>query len=124
MKTSTPPPTTMGVEKSVTKAPRNESTELPFMKDDEIICRKIIRYLKMKKTPGHDGIMDEQIIHGGEVMIKELTEIFDKIKESGKVSEDWKNIGTILVPKKCDEHTISNYGPVCLVTTIHIAPRP
>ena len=94
----------------------NEGTKegevLPFM---EAEIEKVIQSLKNNKSPGHDGICNEHIKYGGEMVVKKLTEIFNEILEAGKSTEDWKKSDIILLSKKGSRYKVSNYWPVSLI---------
>ncbi len=48
----------------------------PF-NDDEVLCE--IRGLKAGKSPGNDGITNEQIQHGGPVLVRCIRLLFNKV---------------------------------------------
>ena len=50
----------------------------------------IIKQLKRRKAAGYDKIQHEHLLHGGSVVVKNLTALFNKIIRVGRIPNDWK----------------------------------
>lgn len=69
----------------------------------------MIKELKNKKAPGEDGVINELIKYGGEVIYKFIADFFNKIISEVKIPEAWKVAKIILIFKKSEKHSIKNY---------------
>ena len=79
-----------------------------------------IKELKRRKSPGPDGVSNEHIIHGGQVLVQNLKTLFDKMLEMDYIPGKFK-IGIIIPvhkPGKCRDSTES-YRPITLVSTLY-----
>ena len=57
---------------------------------------QIIKYLKKRKCPGYDKILNEHIIHGGQRLHKCICLLFNTIIASERTPELWKT--RIIIP--------------------------
>lgn len=97
--------------------PTNVITNVePTFLTDEVGA--IVRQLKNNKAMGTDLICNEQIKNGGEVLIKNLTILFNAILLHKEIPTDWKKSNIILLFKKGDRHNIENYRPISLSPTL------
>ena len=101
-------------EKHLTQFPHDEDALREFEPDSENVTENIppiteqevensIKRLSNRKTPGIDGITSELIKAGGDMMIKILTILFNKIINTEKSSEDWSKMIITPIHKKGDK---------------------
>ena len=75
--------------------------------------------LKLKKSPGPDGITNEMILHLGENSKKVLLKIFNSSWKTGSVPQYWKEADMIPVHKKGkDKSQAENYRPISLTSCL------
>lgn len=78
---------------------------------------KAIHRLKLRKSPGPDGIGNEFVKYGGKVLAVWMHRLFQKILEEKKMPEDWKDSFTIPIFKKGDKFVPENYRGITLLNT-------
>ncbi len=61
---------------------QEEEAESPFIIGE---IKNIALNLKNNKTPGHDKITNKQLKQGGELLLKSITQLFNKILETSDV---------------------------------------
>lgn len=77
----------------------------------------VIKKIKNRKAPGLDGISNELLKYGNNCVTKELTKLFNKILDAGKIPEDWKGSITLPLFKKGDRKNPDNYRGITLLNT-------
>ncbi|XP_045534998.1 uncharacterized protein LOC106709987 [Papilio machaon] len=90
---------------------------VPQFIESEIECS--IRNLKTGKSPGTDGITNEMIIAGIDVLTTPLTKIFNDILESKTIPQQWTSSEITLIFKKGDPKLIANYRPISLMSCLY-----
>ena len=92
-------------------------TEDPLHK---VTCEEVERQLnKMKKgkSCGPDGIPTEALKHLGDLGVRQLTQIFNAIIQSGKMTDEWReNTITPIYKDKGDHMNCSNYRGIKLLS--------
>lgn len=83
---------------------------------DEII--KAIRQLKSNKSWGPDRLINEFFIHGKQVLVPTICDLFNKIFESGVFPEDWTEGFVIPLHKKGSVNDVENYRGITLLSTL------
>ena len=81
--------------------------------------RVAIKRLKRGKAPGEDNVTTAVLHHGGEPIIKALTQLFNRCLSDGRVSSSWKNASVVLIHKKGDTADIKSYRPISLLQVIY-----
>ncbi|GFX98008.1 reverse transcriptase domain-containing protein [Trichonephila clavipes] len=102
--------------KSIIKHNKNHCAEDVFTSDFTLEeLEYAIRRLNLKKSPGHDVIYGQMIVHFGEIAKKYLLNIFITSWSSGKLLKIWKSsfIIPILKPGK-DATSCKSYRPISL----------
>ena len=75
---------------------------------DELMS--VIKDLKKKKTPGYDGINAEFLIEAGRGMLQPLLKIFNVIRVSKAIPEQWNQVLISLIFKnKGSKKELVNY---------------
>lgn len=80
---------------------------------------KAIDTQKADKSPGPDGISNEILKHGKEVLAPVLTDMFNNILNTEIIPQQWTESSIILLFKKGDKHEIGNYRPISLMSNIY-----
>lgn len=89
----------------------------PFTEEE--LVRQLQR-LKLKKTPGPDGISNEMLRHLGPVSRAALLLVINTSWRSGEVPSEWRRATICPIPKAGkDKKKVSSYRPVAL--TSHLA---
>jgi len=88
--------------------------EFPPITETEV--KNAIKQLKNRKSPGIDGITTEIIKAGGNMMIKALTILFNKIIISEKTPDDWSKMIITPIHKKSDKLKPENYRAIALLS--------
>ena len=83
-----------------TETPRTIPGDINPVEVNEIEIVEAIQKLKIRKSPGEDGITNEMIKQGGPKLWKETTVLIQQIFKSSKIPEDWKVNITIPIFKK------------------------
>ena len=83
---------------------------------EEEICN-IITSLSKRKSPGPDGVLNEQLLYAGDSFYKWLTNLFNAILNFERIPSAWKT--SILIPiykgkGKCKSDP-NNYRPISLM---------
>ena len=86
-----------------------------FSEDD---LKKTIGKLKNRKAHGPDGIPNELIKYGGDPLSNELTTLFNKILQTGKIPTSWKESTTIPIFKKGTKTDPKNYRGITLLSAV------
>ena len=92
---------------------RNTEEVPPFLPEE---VSSALNNMKNSKAPGLDGLTSEMIKLGGEQIIKEITELFNKILQSKKIPSKWKEAKIIILHKKGDKCDMKNYRPISLLS--------
>ena len=78
-----------------------------------------IKKLKLKKSPGPDGITNEMLIHLKSTARLKLLEIFNLTWEKGRVPQMWKEAIMIPIHKKGkDKRKSGSYRPISLTSCV------
>ena len=86
--------------------------------------KKAMLSLKKKKSAGKDGISQEQIVLGTDVLVIPLTRIINNSISTGVVPEAWKEAIVTPILKKGDPKKKENYRPVsCLAVASKVMER-
>ncbi|CAG5039360.1 unnamed protein product [Parnassius apollo] len=94
-----------------------DTSNIPNILQAEV--EKAIDTQKVDKTPGPDGISNEILRQGKEVLAPVLTNIFNNIINTEIIPQQWTESNIILVYKKGDKHEIGNYRPVSIMSNIY-----
>ena len=73
--------------------------------------------LKNHKSPGIDGICNEQLKYGAQGLTNPLLKLFGEVWESERVPEDWLKGVITIIPKKGDTSVCSNNRGITLRST-------
>ena len=76
---------------------------------------KIMKKMKKKKSSGTDGITQECLLLGVNVLAIPLTHIINTSIMAGEVPEPWKEAIVVPILKKGDSTNVNNYRPVSLL---------
>lgn len=82
----------------------------------DMVTRAIHR-LKLRKSPGPDGIGNEFIKYGGHDLAIHIHRLFGKILDERKIPDEWKDSHTIPVYKKGSKFSPENYRGITLLNT-------
>ena len=86
----------------------------------DVTCEEVERQLnKMKngKSCGPDGISTEALNHLGDWDVRQLTKIFNAIKQSGKMPDEWRESTITPIYKDKEDHTnCINYRGIKLLS--------
>ena len=83
---------------------------------DEVL--KSIKQLKTNKSGGPDGLINEFFIHGKNVLLPVLCNLFNKIFESGIFPEEWSDGYIIPLHKKGSMSDVENYRGITLLSCL------
>ncbi|CAG9828336.1 unnamed protein product [Diabrotica balteata] len=75
--------------------------------------------MKNHRSPGDDGLVIEGIKAGGEIILKSVSELFNKCLHEGTIPKDWNNAVRVLLQKKGDNTKLENYRPISLLTYMY-----
>lgn len=73
-----------------------------------------LKYLKLGKAAGHDGLMAEFLVFGQDVLAPLLANLFTTIAQSGRIPDEWCQALIVPVFKKGDDQNAANYRPIAL----------
>ena len=77
--------------------------------------KKLMKQMAKKKSKGNDGIPQDCLLTGVEVLAEPMAEIINSSIESGVVPDQWKEAVVVPILKKGDPKEPKNYRPVsCL----------
>ena len=82
--------------------------------------QKTMKSLKQKRSAGRDGLSQENLILGSEVLCIPLARIINTSIETGIFPEDWKEAAVTPILKKGNPETKENYRPV---SCLHVASK-
>ena len=91
--------------------------EVPHILTCEV--RTALKELKNNKCPGDDGIYNEYIKLGQEVLIPVLTQLFNEIITTEVIPREWETSTIILLHKKGTRDNINNYRPISLSSNLY-----
>jgi len=91
----------------------NSNEDFPPITELEV--KSAIKQLKNRKSPGIDGITSELIKAGGDMMIKTLTILFNKIIINETPPDDWSKMVVTTIHKKGDTLNPRNYRAIALL---------
>ena len=77
-----------------------------------------LRKLKNNKSPGVDGITNEQLKYGESALLSHMERLFKKVWEEEEIPEDWLKGVIIIIGKKGDTSYCSNNRGITLRATI------
>ena len=81
--------------------------------------RSALKKLKLKKSPGPDGITNEMLIHLGRAAEDKLLHIFNLSWQKGTLPQVWKEATMIPIYKKGkDRKKASSYRPISLTSCV------
>lgn len=107
------------VKKSVDKLAKDKDPQpsSPLVRDKEV--SEIIKYLNIKKTPGHDRIPNRVIKCFPPVTVSLLTRIFNSCIKTFYFPIAWKIGKVASIPKPGKDHAVpSNFRPISLLSNI------
>ena len=85
----------------------------------EVTTKEVLKTMadmKSKKSSGTDGLTQEHMKHGADVIAGPLTKIINESMKTGKFPEKWKEAIVTPILKKGSPQDKSNYRPVsCLI---------
>ncbi|KAI5752725.1 hypothetical protein M8J77_019818 [Diaphorina citri] len=80
---------------------------------------KAISEIKKEKAPGNDGITNDLIIYGKDIIAPKLVDLFNRIFYEHEVPKQWKLSKIILIHKKGPKEDVSNYRPISLSSCLY-----
>ncbi|KAF0306566.1 putative RNA-directed DNA polymerase from transposon BS [Amphibalanus amphitrite] len=84
---------------------------------DELVRQ--LNSLKLKKTPGPDGITAEMLLHLGPTARRELLHAINSSWQEGAVPREWRQATICPIPKAGkDKRLISSYRPIALTSHV------
>ena len=89
-----------------------EETDYPILREEVATA---VKALKKGKTPGVDNIPAELIQAGGDSMIDTLTNICNKIWQTGQWPTPWTQSLIVTIPKKSNLQLCQNYRTISLI---------
>ena len=96
---------------------QNPSPNTFFLKQvEEYEVLQQIQNLKLKKSPGHDGIKPSIIKAAYEILVRPLTHLYNVSLSSGIVPNIWKIAKVIPIFKKGETFLPENYRPISLLS--------
>ena len=87
----------------------------PSPSSEEVACA--LRKLKNHKSPGVDGISNEQLRYGSDGLVGPLVEIFGQVWDEEAVPEEWLKGVITVIPKKGDTSVCGNNRGITLRST-------
>ena len=85
---------------------------------------KIMKKMKKKKSSGTDGVTQECLLTGSDVLAVPLTHIINTSIRSGEVPAHWKEAIVVPILKKGDKLDKNNYRPVsCLIAASKVMEK-
>ena len=79
---------------------------------------KSIKQLKTNKSGGPDKLINEFFIHGKNVLLPVLCNLFNKIFENGNFPEEWSEGYIIPLHKKGSKSEVENYRGITLLSSL------
>ena len=90
----------------------------------ETVVRKAMKKMKNKKSAKSDGIPQDCLLLGANVLVTPITHIINTCISTGIFPEPWKNAVVIPILKKGDPTNVNNNRPVsCLVVASKILEK-
>ena len=77
---------------------------------------KIMKQMSKKKSKGNDGISQECLLQGLEVLAAPLTYVINNSIATGVFPDQWKEAIVVPIHKKGDQKEMKNYRPVSCLT--------
>lgn len=101
----------------VTDLPRNQTPVEPFT---EAEVQATINNLKKRKAPGPDNIQSEVLQEAAQMIVPQLTSLFNECLRQGRVHTIWKRAEVVIIKKGKDKDTTNpkSYRPICLLNTM------
>ncbi|GBP94067.1 LINE-1 reverse transcriptase homolog [Eumeta japonica] len=90
---------------------------IPSILEAEV--EKAIDTQSIDKTPGLDGINNEILKQGKEILIPVLTDMYNDVRDTEIIPQQWTKSNIILLYKKGDKHEIGNYRRICLMSNVY-----
>ena len=85
---------------------------------------KIMKKMSKKKTAGRDGISQECLLLGQEILAAPLTTIINQSVNTGVFPSQWKEAVVVPILKKGDAKDLKNYRPVnCLAAASKVLEK-
>ena len=110
--------TEKNIEEKLQKILKKGKEQQP-LKIEKIDIEKAVKNLKMKKAKDENGWQNEMIKAGGEVMVKSLQKMFNKIMTEGKIPKQWNKMGIKSVYKgKGSRSEVKNRRGIFLTNNI------
>ena len=98
-------------------SPKNVQT-MPAVEFSITKIKKVIRKLKVNKSPGPDKIHPRFLKEGAEQLAEPLKIIFEFSFNSGQIPEDWSLANITAIFKKGNKNEPGNYRPVSLTSVV------
>ena len=94
---------------------KNKNLSLKLKTVTAVIVKKLMKSMAKKKSKGNDGVPQDCLLMGQEVIAGPLTSIVNASIKKGIFPEQWKEAIVVPILKKGDSKDTSNYRPVsCL----------
>ena len=77
-----------------------------------------IKQLKTNKSGGPDMLLNEFFIHGKNVLVPILCNLFNKVFEFGFLPEEWSEGYIVPLHKKCSLNDVENYRGITLLSAL------
>ena len=108
----------------IQKKVENMNLKFSLRQVTEKEVRKIMKNMSKKKSKGNDGVSQECLLLGLDVLAAPLTKIINNSINSGVFPDQWKEAIVVPILKKGDAKDPKNYRPVsCLVAASKVLEK-
>ena len=84
---------------------------------DEV--KTVLRSLENGKAAGHDEVINEAIKQAPESFHRNLTILYNRVKDQSQVPKSWNRGRVVLVHKSGSESEVNNYRPITVLTCMN-----
>ena len=81
--------------------------------------KSILQSLQPGKAAGHDEVINEALKQAPESFQRQLTLLYNRVKDQSRVPKAWKRGRVVLVHKKGSESDVNNYRPLTVLTVMN-----
>ena len=79
---------------------------------------KALKNTKQRKSPGHDGVIPEVVVHGGHLLRTFLLTLFNLFWLTEKIPSDLTDANIYILFKKGDRSSCENYRGISLLSVV------